>query len=438
MSTETRTNTALKSRRKLWLAIVAGACVIVGAGYVSYWATVLRYTQSTDDAYVNGNIVQITPQISGTVISISADDTQFVKAGQPLVRLDQADAKVALDQAESQLAKTVREVRNLFATTGQLQAAVQVRETDLAQARNDLGRREQLGKSGAVSGEELQHARDAVKAAQSALQVARQQLAADRARVDNTTLQDHPDVRNAAAAVRNAYLNYARTVLPAPVSGFIARRNVQLGQRVGPGAPLMAVVPLDQVWVDANFKEPQLARMRIGQPVMLTADLYGKNVHYHGKVAGFGAGTGSAFSLLPAQNATGNWIKIVQRVPVRVALDRREIAENPLQIGLTMKAEVEVRNEKGERLPQLSSNTVAYSTNVFHSTDESADARVQEIIAANDSRAVPVSPAENGDGERKVVGASTDRLAGARVSARATPVALHIGPVTGTAAGRFQ
>jgi len=339
-------------------------------------------------------------------VSIAADDTQSVKAGQSLVRLDQADAKVALDQSEAQLAKTVREVRNLFATTAQLEAAVQMRQTDLAQAESDLARRAQLGKSGAVSGEELQHARDAEKAARSGLMAAQQQLVANRARIDHTTLEDHPDVRNAAAAVRNAYLNYARTTLPAPVSGFVARRNVQLGQRVGPGAALMAVVPLDEVWVDANFKEPQLAGMRVGQPVTLTADLYGNGIQYHGKVVGFGAGTGSAFSLLPAQNATGNWIKIVQRVPVRIALDPKEIATHPLQIGLTMKAEVNVRDESGVRLPQLASNTVAYSTDVFHSTDQSADTRVQEIIAANTS-AAPGHP------ERKLAdgAASGKRLA---------------------------
>src|SRR5579862_9013473 len=381
------------TRRRLWLAIVAGAFVAIGAAYGVYWATVLRYSQSTDDAYVNGNVVQITPQISGTVVSIGADDTQFVKAGQPLVRLDPADAKVALDEAEAQLAKTVPEVRNLFATTAQLQASVQMRQTDLAQAQNDLARRAQLGKSGAVSGEELQHARDAEKAARSGLLAAEQQLAANRARIDHTTLEDHPDVRNAAAAVRNAYLNYARTTLPAPVSGFVARRNVQLGQRVGPGAPLMAVVPLDQVWVDANFKEPQLAGMRVGQPVTLTADLYGNGIQYHGKVAGFGAGTGAAFSLLPAQNATGNWIKIVQRVPVRVALDPRELAVHPLQIGLSMKADVELRGgSAGSRLPQLVSQAPGLSTDVFASGDALADARVQAIIAANE-RAMPAPAA---------------------------------------------
>ena len=404
MSTDIKPTPAI-SKRWRWLIGAGSSFAVIAVAYGVYWAQVLRYQQSTDDAYVGGNVVQITPQISGTVVSIGADDTQFVKAGQPLVRLDQADAKVALDEAEAQLAKTVREVRNLFATTAQLQAAVELRQTDLATAQNDFARREQLGKSGAVSGEELQHARDAVKGAQSALLAAQQQLAANRARIDRTTLEDHPDVRNAAAVVRNAYLNYARTDLPAPVSGFVARRNVQLGQRVGPGAPLMAVVPLDQVWVDANFKEPQLAQMRLDQPVTLTADLYGSKIVYHGKVAGFGAGTGSAFSLLPAQNATGNWIKIVQRVPVRVALDPRELAAHPLQIGLTMKAEVDVSHAQGERLPQLASNAAAYSTDVFHSTDELADARVQAIIAANDPTAAdPV----HRDSPHKLAARTTD------------------------------
>ncbi|MEA3176982.1 MAG: rane fusion protein multidrug efflux system [Gammaproteobacteria bacterium] len=387
MSTQNDTTQGSPPRSKRWLllSIFGGAFLLIGAAYTAYWSSVLRYQQSTDDAYVNGNVVQITPQISGTVVSIGADDTQFVKAGQALVRLDQADAKVALDQSEAQLAKTVREVRNMFATSAQLRAAVELRQSDLAMAQKDLARRERLGNSGAISNEELQHARDSVRGAEAALMSAQQQLAGNQARVDGTTLENHPDVRNASAAVRNAYLTYSRTTLPAPVSGFVARRAVQLGQRVGPGAALMSVVPLDQVWVDANFKEPQLANMRVGQPVTLTADLYGGGFRYHGKIAGFGAGTGSAFALLPAQNATGNWIKIVQRVPVRIALDPQEMAAHPLQIGLSMKVEVSVRDGSGERLPQLAHNAPAYSTDVFHSVDEAADTRVQEIIAANDS-----------------------------------------------------
>jgi len=383
MSNETPKAPAISRRWRLLAGVGAGVLAVTLA-YGLYWAQVLRYHQTTDDAYVSGNVVQITPQISGTVVAIGADDTQFVKAGQSLVRLDRADAKVALDQAEAQLARTVRDVRNQFATSAQLEAAVDAKQTELTRAQNDLERRARLGASGAVSGEELQHARDAVKSAQADLNAARQQLAANRARIDGTTLQDHPEVRDAAAAVRNAYLTWARTDLPAPVSGFVARRNVQLGQRVAPGTPLMAVVPLEQVWVDANFKEPQLSRMRVGQPVTLSADLYGGRVVFHGKVAGFGAGTGSAFSLLPAQNATGNWIKIVQRVPVRVALDPREIAEHPLQIGLSMRADVDVRDGSGARLPQLASTATPWSTDVFGSSNAQADARVAAIISANE------------------------------------------------------
>src|SRR5215469_11623275 len=381
MSTETPKAPATSRRWRL-LAGLGGGLLTIALAYGLYWAQVLRYHQTTDDAYVSGNVVQITPQISGTVVAIGADDTQFVKAGQPLVRLDKADAQVALDQAEAELARTVRDVRNLFATSSQLAATVQVRQTELTAAQSDLARRQQLVVTGAISGEELQHAQDAVKAAQAALLATGQQLAANRARVDGTTLKDHPQVRDAAAAVRNAYLTLERTELEAPVAGFVARRNVQLGQRVSPGAPLMAVVPLDQVWVDANFKEPQLARMRVGQPVRLTADLYGARVVYHGRVAGFGAGTGSAFSLLPAQNATGNWIKIVQRVPVRIALNPGEIATHPLQIGLSMKADVDVKGGTEEaRLPQVASNQGFWMTAVPDSSAGQADARVQAIIA---------------------------------------------------------
>jgi membrane fusion protein (multidrug efflux system) len=382
---------ATPSKRKRWLLIVGGVFAALGIAYGVYWTAVLRYEQATDDAYVSGNVVQITPQIAGTVVAIHADDTQFVQAGSPLVQLDQSDAKVALDQAEAQLAKTVREVRSLFATTAQLQASVKVRESDLAKANEDLARRERLAASGAVSGEDLQHAREAVASAKAALTAEQQQRQANLARVDNTSIENHPDVQNAAAKVRDAYLTYARTTLPAPVSGFVAKRAVQLGQRVSPGAPLMAIVPLDQVWVDANFKEPQLASMRLGQPVTLKADLYGGKVEYHGKVAGFGAGTGSAFALLPAQNATGNWIKIVQRVPVRIALDQQELAAHPLQVGLSMQVAVDTHDRNGQRLPQAAQNGPEYSTGVFDSLNEVASNRVQDIIAHNSSGALAAS-----------------------------------------------
>ena len=384
-STEAAAAKPLRNTRKRWLLLLSGSFALIGIVYAVYWTLALRYVQSTDDAYVSGNVVQITPQISGTVIAIGADDTQFVKAGQTLVQLDQADAKIALEQADAQLAKSVREVRNLFATTGQLQAAVTMRLSDLTKANDDLVRRDRLASSGAISAEEQHHARDAVASAQAALLAAQQQLEASRARVDRTTVDNHPDVLNAAAHVRDAYLSYARTALPAPVSGFVAKRAVQLGQRVSPGSPLMAIVPLDQVWVDANFKEPQLADMRGGQAVTLKADIYGRSVKYHGKVIGFGAGTGSAFALLPAQNATGNWIKIVQRVPVRIALDPKELAAHPLQVGLSMQVDVDTHQRTGDRLPQLTQNTPAYATAVFRSLDEIADGRVKAIIAANEA-----------------------------------------------------
>jgi membrane fusion protein (multidrug efflux system) len=384
--------TATKRLRRRWLTAGLGSFALLGLVYGAYWAHTLRYRQSTDDAYVSGNVVQITPQIVGTVVGIGVDDTQFVEAATPLVRLDEADAKVALDQAEAELAKTVREVRTLYATSSQLQAQVDQRQSDLAMAREDLARRERLGSSGAISGEELQHARDAARGAAAALQSAEQQWRAGRARTDGTDIEGHPDVRNAAAQVRSAYLAYSRTTLPAPVSGFIAKRNVQLGQRVSPGLPLMAIVPLDEVWVDANFKEPQLAAMRAGQPVTLTADLYGHSVVYHGTVAGFGAGTGSVFSLLPAQNATGNWIKIIQRVPVRIALDGRELAAHPLQMGLSMRADVDTHDRNGPRLPQLVRKDAGYATDVFDANDLTAEQRVRAIILANEPVRAPGSP----------------------------------------------
>ena len=376
-------------RRKLLIASVLFVFLAAGLGGGAWWLLAGRYHESTDDAYVGGNAVQVTPQVAGTVLAIRADDTDYVKSGQTLVELDQADAKVALDQAEAQLAKTVRSVRNLESTSTGLDATVAQRRSDLAKAEQDLARRRAVEPSGAVSAEELQHAKDAVAAAAAALESAQRQAEAQRALVDRTSLKSHPDVQSAAARVREAFLAFSRTTLPAPVSGYVAKRSVQVGQRVNAGAQLMTVVPLEQVWVDANFKEGQLAHLRTGQPVTLTADAYGGSVPYHGRVAGFGAGTGSAFALLPAQNATGNWIKVVQRVPVRIALDPKELAAHPLQIGLSMQVEVDTHQREGERLRKAAPAAV-YETSVFGSVDEQAESRVAAIIEAN-SAAAPVA-----------------------------------------------
>ena len=388
---------ANSSKRRKLLTIAAAIMVIGGIGYGTYWSIVLRHYESTDNAYVQGNLVQVTPQIAGTVVAINADDTDKVTAGQPLVALDAADARVALDEAEAQLAQKVREVRTLFVGNGSLSATVALRQADaaraaadVAKAEDDLRRRTPLTASGAVSGEEIKHAESALQsarstytAAQAAVIAARDQLTSNQSYTDNTSIDQHPNVQAASGKVREAYLTLKRSELPAPVSGYVARRSVQVGQRVQAGAPLMAIAPLDQLWVDANFKEVQLQKIRIGQPVKLKADVYGSKVEYDGKVAGLGAGTGAAFALLPAQNATGNWIKVVQRVPVRIALDPKQLQANPLRIGLSMEAEVDISNQEGKSLAEASRTTPVVQTQVFDVALAEADSRIAHIIADN-------------------------------------------------------
>ena len=387
---------ANSGKRKRMMTLLVIVILIAAIAYGLYYFLVARFHEATDDAYVNGNVVQITPQVTGTVIAVNADDTQTVKAGDPVVVLDPADARVALEQSEANLGQVVRQVRGLFADDNQYQAQVEVREADLSRAQDDLHRRMLVAQTGAVSLEEISHARDAVKSAQAALDAAKQQLASNRALTANTTIADHPNVEAAAAKVRDAYLASARNTLPAPVTGYVAKRSVQVGQRVSPGNPLMAIVPLNGVWVDANFKEVQLKHMRIGQPVELTADVYGSSVVFHGKVVGFSAGTGSAFSLLPAQNATGNWIKVVQRLPVRIALDPQELEKHPLRIGLSMNADVSIKDENGGQLGEAP-NTV-YQTNVFDKYGDQADAEIARVIAEN---------AGQGGGSQKSVARNT-------------------------------
>ncbi|QGZ54909.1 EmrA/EmrK family multidrug efflux transporter periplasmic adaptor subunit [Paraburkholderia acidiphila] len=372
---------ANSGKRKRMMTLLVLVIVIAAVAYGLYYFLVARFTESTDDAYVNGNVVQITPQVTGTVIALKADDTQTVNVGDPLVLLDPADARVTLEQTEAQLAQTVRQVRGLFADDSQYEAQVAQRQSDLSRAQDDLRRRMQVAQTGAVSQEEISHARDAVRSAEAALEAAQQQLAANRALTANTTIANHPNVEAAAAKVRDAYLANARNTLPAPVTGYVAKRSVQVGQRVSPGNPLMSVVPLNSLWVDANFKEVQLKHMRIGQAVEMTADVYGSSVVYHGKVVGFSAGTGSAFSLLPAQNATGNWIKVVQRLPVRISLDPEDLQKHPLRIGLSMQVDVNIRNDSGTQLGNAQ-NTV-YETDVFAKYGAEADAEIARIIAEN-------------------------------------------------------
>ena len=369
-------------KRKLLLALLAASLVVAGAAYGAYYFLDARYHVDTDDAYVNGNVVQITPQITGTVIQVNADNTQIVKKGEPIVQIDPADAKIALQQAEANLGQTVRRVHGLYVDDDKYRADIAERQSDLSKAQDDLKRRLSTGMTGAVSDEEISHARDAVRSAQAALEAAHQQLGANRALTANTSVENHPDVLASAAHVRDAYLAYARTTLPAPVTGYIAQRTVQVGQRVSPGVALMSVVPLDQVWVDANFKEWQLRHIRVGQPVELTADVYGSSIVYHGKVVGFTPGTGSALALLPAQNATGNWIKVVQRLPVRIEIPPEELAKHPLRVGLSMNVNVDVKD--ADDPPLGTDSTSTYRTDVFAKYGDEADAAIARIIAKNE------------------------------------------------------
>jgi membrane fusion protein (multidrug efflux system) len=383
--------------RKKALMAIASLVVVAGLGWTAYEWLVASHYESTDNAYVQGNLIQITPQIGGTVMAILADDNDFVKAGQALVKLDPADAKISLDTAQANLAQTVRQVRTLYANNGSLQAQIALRETEVAKAQSeivrataDLARRQTLVGNGAVSQEEFSHAQTQLANGKSNLATvlagvtaAKEQLLSNLALTDGTRIESHPSVMAASAKFREAWLSTQRAALPAPVDGYVARRTVQLGQRVAAGAPLMSIVPLNQLWVDANFKEVQLRHIRLGQPVKLTADLYGKKVEYQGVVSGLGMGTGAAFALLPAQNATGNWIKVVQRVPVRVTLDAGQLAKNPLRVGLSMEATVDVTRQEGKTLADSPRGAALVETNVYAALDSGAAEEVRKIVAAN-------------------------------------------------------
>ena len=375
---------AAKNKRGFLLRALGVVVLLALIGWGLWYYLDGRWYEGTDDAYVSGNIVQITPQVPGTVVSIGADDGDRVRAGQVLIKLDPSDADVALAEAKANLASTVRRVRGLYSTVSGAQADVAARKVAVAKARADYDRRRDLAKSGAISAEELAHARDELTAAQSALTAATQQYQTSKVLVDDTVVASHPDVRTAAAKLRAAYLDDLRTTIVAPVDGYVAKRSVQLGQRVAPGTPLMAVVPLHEAWIDANFKETQLTHMRIGQPVEIHADVYGGDVTYKGMVESLGVGTGSAFSLLPAQNATGNWIKIVQRVPVRVVFtDPQQLDKHPLRIGLSTDVTVDLHNQEGAMLAPEPPTKPAFSTDVYQKQLAMADGLIAQIVHAN-------------------------------------------------------
>jgi membrane fusion protein, multidrug efflux system len=384
---ESAEDTGNPGKRKFMLLVLTILVILGGLGVWGWHELYGRWSESTDDAYVNGNVVEITPLVTGTVVSIGADDGDLVHEGQVLVNFDPNDAQVGLQSAQANLARTVRQVRGLYSNVDGMKAQVNAQKAEVQKAQDNFNRRKNLAAGGAISQEELSHARDDLTSAQNALANAQQQLNTTSALVDDTVVSSHPDVQAAAAQVRQAYLTNARSTLIAPVTGYVAKRTVQLGQRVQPGTALMAVIPLDQLWIDANFKETQLRDMRIGQPVDIEADLYGSEVKYNGTIDSLGAGTGSAFALLPAQNATGNWIKIVQRVPVRIHINAEQLAAHPLRVGLSTMVNVNLHDQSGPVLAQQPPQKASFSTNVYDRQLAEADAMITRLIHDNSSLA---------------------------------------------------
>ncbi|RPE02380.1 multidrug efflux MFS transporter periplasmic adaptor subunit EmrA [Candidatus Pantoea deserta] len=371
-----------KTRKKVLLAL-ALLFVLAGIAWGVYWFLVLRHFQETDDAYVAGNQVQVMAQVSGSVNKVWFDDTDFVKKGDVLVSLDKTDAEQAFKKAQTALATSVRQTHQLMINGRQYQASITLQQTALAQAEADLKRREPLGASNLIGREELQHARDAVATAKAQLDVAIQQYNANQAMILNTSLENQPAVQQSAAELRDAWLALQRTDIRSPMDGYVSRRSVQVGSQIDTGTALMAVVPATNLWIDANFKETQLAGVRIGQSATVVADIYGDDVVYHGKVVGLDMGTGSAFSLLPAQNATGNWIKVVQRLPVRIELNQDDIAKHPLRIGLSTLVKVDTTDKNGSALATSVRQQAAYSSNALAIDLAPVNQLIADIVRAN-------------------------------------------------------
>ena len=386
------------NRRPLF--IIGGLALLALCAWAIYYFAYGRTHVSTDDAYVNGNLVRLTPQVSGTVVAIHTDETQFVHRGDVLVQLDPRDSEVALAQSKANLAQTVRDVAQLFAEESRDQAAVRSQQVTLAQASQDLARDKPLLAVHGVSQETLQHEQNSVHSADAALQQAQATLASTRAAISGTTPESHPRVLQAEANLRSAWLAASRTKVVAPVSGFVVRRAVQLGQQVSPSTEMLAIVPIDSMWIDANFKENQLSSLRIGQPVSVEADMYGSHVKYQGHVQGVTAGTGSALAVLPAQNATGNWIKIVQRLPVRIGLDPQQLERHPLFLGLSTKVSIDIADQNGAALSRQPVWPASLDTDVYAAQDAGAESAIHEIVAANLGHALPTTARLAGGGQQ--------------------------------------
>jgi membrane fusion protein (multidrug efflux system) len=370
-----------KSYKFLW---IFGAVVLVLAiGVLIYHLMVGRYHVTTKDAYVNGNLIRLAPQVSGTVTEITTDQTQPVTRGQLLVRLDPHDTDVSLAQAKANLGQTVRDVAQLFSQEKRDEAAVSAQEAQLTLANQNLTRDQGLIKAHGVSQEDLERDQENAHNAEAGVRQARANLAATQAAIQGTEPETHPRVMQAEANLRSAWLASNRTRILAPVSGYVVRRAVQLGQQVNPATEMLAIVPLASVWIDANFKETELEKVRIGQPVEVRADVYGSHFTYHGRVLGLTAGTGAALAVLPAENATGNWIKIVQRLPVRIGLDPNELGNHPLFLGLSTSINVDVHDLNGASLSQRPVWAAGMQTDVYAGQDDGVETEMQRILEEN-------------------------------------------------------
>ena len=382
-SIEEHQKTNKENKRTLWMIIATIIIVLLFVAYGVYWFLVLRFQEYTDDAYVSGLQIPIVAQTTGNVTQVNFENTDLVKAGDVLVVLDKTNAQLAYEQAKHDLASTVRKTKELYINGDQYQAQIQQNRVSLAQAQKDYQRRAALGRSGTISKEDLQHSQEAVQLAQAALDISIQQYNANRALLRNTALKNQPAVQQAADSVRSAWINLQRTEIKSPMTGYVSRRNVQVGSQVSSQSSLMAIVPVQPVWVDANFKETQLENVRIGQPVTINSDFYGSNVSYKGTVVGLDMGTGSAFSLFPAQNATGNWIKVVQRLPVRVELDPEQVAKYPLRIGLSMNVTIDIKDQNGPVLSEVQRTTPAFESDVLVLKLNDVDQVINTIISDN-------------------------------------------------------
>ena len=372
-------------KRKLGLTIAIGLFLLIGLAWAAYWFLYARFHETTENAYVSGNMVMVNAQTVGTVEAIMADENQETKAGQVLLKLNPTDAQVALSQAQAQLAQATRQIQNAFNNAGVANAQLSQAASAVRTAQDAVNRRAKLVPTGAVSKEEYDQALNALKQAQAAYKTANEQNKTASAQIAGTTTLNHPAIEAAKAAFRSAYINNKRLAVLAPIDGVVAKRSVQVGQQISPGVPLMTIVAANQVWVEANYKETQLANLRVGQPVELEADVYGSSVKFKGTVQGIGIGTGSSFSVLPAQNATGNWIKIVQRVPVRVNLDPEQLKQHPLRVGMSMHVSVDTNDRNGAVLGAVTGTQAPANlqTNVYAQDEAEANQVADQIIQQN-------------------------------------------------------